>query len=730
MKTYRQLNTADCGPTCIRIICAYYKNKYSSKTLRSLCGLTTRLGITIYDLLSCLRRIGFQTSAVKLTLSDTEKMPLPAILYWKQEHFVVLHKITYNGDKKIFHIADPEFGKTKLDEEIFKKAFLGDSNTGISILMSPTNDFYRNKDKNKYTFKESLNVLNNVKKIILRYKWKFTFSALLTILAMLANWAIPIIFQKLIDNGIGHKNIDIVNMLAIGQFVLFCSYIISNNISNIVLSKIGYALGINLLSEYLHKLIKLPISFFDSKTNTDLIQMVDDQDNLKSFFIYDLIDFLFAVTNLLVFSVILINYNHVVFLIFSLFALISFLWTMFFIRKREHLNYARFSISSESKGGIYELIMGMKEIKINNAQNNKIKQIEEIQKKINKIQLKTLNINYLNTLGVLSLSKFKDILIIVFCAKYIISGHMTLGVLMSISYLLGQLNEPFNRIIIFSKTVQDAKMSLERLMEIQTEKNEDDKEVILDTYTSIKSIKLDNLSFKYPGSYSPYVLKDINISIPVGQVTAIVGASGSGKTTLLKLLLDFYNIEIGNIYIDSTKMTYINPEEWRSKCGIVMQDGKIFNGTLIDNIAIADEQPDLEKVYNSARVACINDFIKSLPKGYNTKIGNSGIELSGGQVQRILIARAVYKDPDFIFFDEATSCLDANNENYIMENLKEFYKNKTVIIVAHRLSTVKDADNIIVLDKGALVEQGSHEQLIDLRGYYFKLVKNQLELGV
>lgn len=732
MKSFRQLNTNDCGPTCIRIICSYFKNEYSLRTIRKFCGVTSKLGISVYDLISGLKKIGFNATAVKVNLNELDKMPLPAILYWKQEHFVVLYKTVVKSKNKVYYIADPEFGKIKLSSDIFKNAFLGNTDSGIGIVIDPTEVFFKNKDENKHTHIEYKELLRVLKDVMFKYRRKFILSIFFTVVAMVTNWAIPIVFQKIIDDGIGGRNFNIVNILAVAQFILFFSYIVSNNIANIFLSKIGYSLGINILTDYLHKIIKLPISFFDTKINSDFIQMVDDQENLRSFFVYNLIEFVLVVANIFVFSLILFQYNSIVFIVFMIFALISLLWSFLFIKRREELNYSRFYLSSESKNDIYELITGMTEIKINNAENTKITRVEKTQSKINSVQLKMLHVNYFNTLGVLSFSKIKDVMIIVFCANSIIMGNMTLGVLMSISYLLGQLSEPFNKLIGFLKVIQEAKISMERLLEIQMEKNENetvDKNDLLTTFSSSRAISINNLSFKYPGSHNPYVLKNINIDIPVNRVTAIVGSSGSGKTTLLKLLLRFYDASDGDIRIDDNNISKINTEEWRRKCGVVMQDGKIFNGTIAENIAVADENPDMQNVKNVASIACIDKFICSLPKGYDTKIGNTGIELSKGQYQRILIARALYKNPQFLFFDEATSFLDTNNEKDIVRNLENIYENKTIIIIAHRLSTVRRADIILVLDNGYLVENGTHDQLIKQRGYYFNLIKNQLELN-
>ena len=597
----------------------------------------------------------------------------------------------------------------------------------MALVVDPTEAFFQKKDR-KVSLRERMeNILCIFREILGKYRRRFLTVVLLSILGMVLNWIFPLLFQQIIDKGIAGKDFHLILVLALCQFILFFSYAVSGSLSNIVLSKIGFSVGVTFLSDYLEKLIKLPISFFDVKASSDLIQLVDDQDNLKSFFTYEAINVLFVVTNFVAFSAILIYYNYQVFLIFLFFSVLCIGWFSFFSRKRKMIDYLKFAVSSEGKSNIYELVMGMREIKINSAQRCKIDKVKETQEKINTYQLKDLYLNFYSTIGISSINKVKDIIVVVFCSYFVISGEMTIGVLMTITYLLGQLSEPVNRIMSLARSFLQAKYSLDRLSEIQKTPDENSNEKITPPAIA-KGIMLAGVSFKYPGTYNPYVLKDLNLVIPKGQVSAVVGTSGSGKTTLLKLLLSFYYPQKGDIYLDDKKMSGIESDKWRERCGIVMQDGYIFSGSIAENIAIADAEPDDQKVKEASKIACIDDFIEMLPMKYNTKIGNRGIELSGGQKQRLLIARAVYKNPDFIFFDEATSFLDTKNEYMIMNNLKNFYRGKTVVIVAHRLSTVKDADNILVLDKGCLVEQGTHKELSARKGHYYNLIKNQLEL--
>ena len=723
-----QLDSNDCGPTCIRMICKYYKNEYSAASIKSLCNLT-RLGATLLDLELCLKRIGFETALIKITDEEAIRMPLPSILYWKQEHFVVLYKVSCKKGEYLFHIADPAFGKIKIPLHFFQKAFLDNNNKGVALAMDPTKAFY-DKNDGKIRLREKLENMSDIlQETAGKHKRGFLTVLLLSVLGMVFNWIFPLVFQQIIDKGINGKDFNRVLLLASCQFVLFFSYAISSSLSNILLSKIGFRIGISFLSNYLEKLIWLPICFFDVKATSDLIQLVDDQDNLKSFFTYEAINVLFVATNFIAFSTILVYYDYKVFLIFLFFTALCIGWFSFFAKKRKTIDYLKFAVSSEGKSSIYELMTGMREIKINSAQRSKIDKVKEAQEKINFYQLKDLYMNFYSTIGISSVNKAKDIVVVVFCSYFVIKEEMTIGVLMTITYLLGQLSDPVNRIMSISRSFLQAKYSLDRLSEIQKTPDENS-EKKTDPPAISKGITLSNVSFKYPGTYNPYVLKELNLMIPKGKVSAVVGTSGSGKTTLLKLLLSFYYPQKGDLYLDDRKMDSIESDKWRKLCGVVMQDGYIFSGSIAENIAIADTLPDVEKLKIASKIACIDDFIETLPMKYNTKIGNRGIDLSGGQKQRLLIARAVYKNPEFIFFDEATSFLDTKNEYMIMHNLKDFYKEKTVVIVAHRLSTVKDADNILVLDKGRLVEQGTHKELSAQKGHYYKLIKNQLELDV
>lgn len=723
---YRQLESIDCGPTCIRMLAAYYGKKYTLKTIKDFSNIT-RIGISLKDIVDCCKLIGFNASSVRISLRELEIMPLPAILYWRQGHYIVLESIKKHKAESVYNIIDPEYGRVELSRDLLIQSWVNDT-TGLAIAVEPQADFMDINPETLNLKSENRKIWDSVLLFLHKYKKKFILTLLLSTCALIANWAMPILLQKTIDQGVLNKDISLVWTLLLGQMAFFIGYILASNTTDIILSKTGFMIGIDLISEYLQKIISLPMKFFDTRFNSDLIQRLNDQERIKRFLTETLDNMLFVVLNLIVFSGILLYYNYYIFLLFVLFSLLSILWTRFFLKKRRYIDYSRFTAESIQENNIYELVYGMSEIKVNNAQDIRIKQWEDLQDNINKVSLKSLYIDYYLSFGISFFNRLKDIIITGICAFYVIYSDMTLGTMMTISYLLGQLSGPITQIISFSKNLQDAKLSYERLEDIKSKPGEGNEDK-LPIPNITHGITLKNLSFKYEGSFSPYVLKNINLEIKKGCTTAIVGISGSGKTTLLKLLLAFYHPADGDVFLDAQKLRDTNANLWRNKCGVVMQDGYIFSGTIAQNIALSENEPNIERIDYAARIACIDTFFKQLPMGYNTKIGKTGIELSGGQKQRLFIARAIYKDPDFIFFDEATSSLDANNEREIMANLYEFYKGKTVVIVAHRLSTVKNANKIIFLDKGQIIEEGTHLELSKLNGAYYNLVKNQLEIG-
>ncbi|MCB9033547.1 MAG: peptidase domain-containing ABC transporter [Chitinophagales bacterium] len=725
-KFFHQHDSTDCGPTCLRIISNYYGKDFPLEYLREK-SFIGKDGVSLLNTKVLAEALGFETVSIKADINTLiNEQPLPCILHWNQNHFVVLYKIkkNYFNNNYSFYLADPAHGKAILKQQEFEKAWLSTDNKGVALLMQPTNQFYENED---------LIVQNKGFSFLWKYlhpnKSQLFALLLFTFLAGIVALTFPFITQFIMDKGIKPKNIPFITSLLFAQFALLIGQSIFNLIRNSLILKINTNISIQIISDFLTKLTKLSIPFFDSKSVGDINQRIVDHERIEFFLTHNLVSTIFGLFNFVIFSAILIYYNVSYFLIFLLGSIFSVIWIILFLKKRKAIDYQRFQVQQQNQDAVFEIISGMQEIKLNNAEQLKVSEWEKVQQHLFKINLKGLNIEQLQNIGSFTITQIKNILLLYLAAKQVVFNEITLGVMMSISYIIGQMNAPLEQLIEFFKEGQDARISLDRMSEVHNHSNETAiNQVALLQEKS--TITLNNVSFQYEGKYSPYILRNLNLQIPQGKVTAIVGASGSGKTTLLKLLLKFYNVTEGNIYVNNQDLEEINPNNWRNYCGTVMQDGFIFSDTIERNINLSDENIDKQRLYNACKIANILDFIESLPLGFNTKIGGTGLGVSIGQKQRILIARAVYKNPQFLFFDEATSALDANNEKEITNNLEAFFKDKTVVIVAHRLSTVKNADQIIVLDNGTVVEQGTHQELIRNKSHYYNLISNQLELGV
>jgi len=726
---FYQLESTDCAAACLAMIASFYGRKCELAQVKSLFDFT-RIGVSIQDILDVSPKLGLESVALKLTLSELQEIPTPAILYWKQDHFIVLEKIRTRKKERHYFLADPAYGKIALDEETFVNEWKNSNKKGIAIVTETSENAtdISLPAKTKDSLFDSL-FFKEAASFIRKNKLKYLLSFFLIMLALAANWFIPFTFQKIIDLGIAAKELNVVYFLLLAQLVLFISNFLSDFLSNLILTKINFKLGIGLQNNLLMKLMRLPVNYFDTKLNTETLQRLNDQNTIQNFITWKGIDFVLNVLNILVFGSILLYFNIMIFCVYAFLSIISMIWVFFFLKRRAVLEYAIFLRQSENNNNIYEFIMNMPEIKINNAQTHIVGKILSTVEKLNRLQLRSLFLNMYQVVGINFLSKLKEIIAVAICAIFIINGSMTLGTLLSISYIIGQLASPIQNLASFIRETQDADIANKRIGEIYNNQDEDSGRKRHIENKNFDNIKIENLSFKYPGNYNPFTLNNITFNIPHNSVTALVGASGSGKTTLLKLLLSYYPATEGKILLDNIPINEVYSHEWRKKCGIVLQDGQIFSGTIAENIVFSSEEIDEEKLLQSAKIACLDDFIESLPMGFNTKIGNTGIELSGGQRQRILIARAVYKNPQYLFFDEATSALDAENEKKIHDNLQSFFRGKTVLIIAHRLSTVKNADRIIVLKNGQIAEQGTHTQLVANRANYFNLVKNQLELG-
>ena len=721
-----QRDSMQCGASCLAMICSYFEKNECIEYLSEQCFATTE-GVSLLAIDKVASKLGLRTISGRMSVNSINNIENPCILHWNQNHFVVLYKVKKNR----FYIADPAKGLVKYNLEEFKKHWVstqsGGEEKGIAMFLEPTPAFYEKKIDEEPKEERSFKFLFGY---IKQYRKYFGQIVLGLLVGSLLQLILPFLTQSIVDVGIKNQNIGFIWLILLGQLMLTISRTAIDFIRRWLLLHISLRINISLVSDFFIKLLKLPMSFFDTKLMGDLMQRMGDHNRVNTFLTQQTLSIVFSLFTFVVFSIVLLSYNWLVFTIFMLGSLLYGGWLALFLRCRKVLDYELFEQQAINNNKTYEFITSMQEIKLQDCEQRRRWEWEDVQADLFGVQMKSLKHQQTQEAGSIFINELKNIVITVVAATAVIHGQLTLGMMLAVQYIIGQLNSPVEQLMSFFYSVQDVKISLERINEIHRMDDENGKQGLETSVTDEnKGIDMENINFKYDPHALKTIIDNVSLTIPKGKVTAIVGASGSGKTTLIKLMLGYYPVLGGQIHIGGTNVNTLNKKWWRRQCGVVMQDGVIFSESIARNIAVDDKEIDKQRLQTAAEIACIHDYVMGLPLKHNTKIGRDGVGLSQGQKQRILIARAVYKNPDYIFLDEATNSLDANNERMIVEHLDEFYKGKTVVIVAHRLSTVKNADQLVVLDKGKVVETGNHETLTAKRGTYYNLVKNQLELG-
>ena len=726
----KQPDAMDCGPASLVMIAQHYGRHYTLEHLRERCSLA-RDGVSLLGISKAAEEIGFRTVGGRLTFDKlAEKALLPCIVHWNQEHFVVVYAIRKQRKDYTVFVADPGKGLLTYSREEFCEHWVSTRTNGeekgIALLMEPTQLFYEQEGDQL----PSENRIRFLWKYLLRYRRFFGQLILGLLIGSLLQLVFPFLTQAIVDTGIQGKDIGFVWLVLLAEMMLLFSRTAIDFIRRKILLHISTRINVSLISDFFIKLMKLPMKFFDTKLTGDLLQRIEDHRRIENFLTNQTISIIFSAFTFVIFSVVLFIYHIPIFLVFLAGSILYGIWIRVFLKKRRQLDYKMFEQLGINRNVVYQLITGMQEIKLQGCEQRKRWEWEDVQADLFDVNMQALNLSQNQEAGGIFINELKNVLVTALAAAAVINGSLTLGMMLSIQYIIGQLNSPVEQLMNFIYQWQDVSISLDRMNEIHTQQNEEDADRHVKALPENNTnIHIHDLCFKYDGARPDYVLEGIDLHIPQGKVTAIVGASGSGKTTLVKLLLGFYAPNEGEIRIGDENLSTFNLSWWRTQCGAVMQEGYLFSDTIARNIAISDDEIDLDRLRQAARVANIAEYVEKLPLGYNTKIGQDGQGVSQGQRQRILIARVVYKNPRFIFLDEATNSLDANNERAIVENLSTFYKGKTVIVVAHRLSTVKHADQIVVLDGGKIAETGTHAGLTARHGKYYELVKNQLELG-
>lgn len=728
---YIQHDTMQCGIACLQMVCKYYGKEYSIAQLSELCFATNE-GVSLLGISQAAEKLRLHTICGRATTEQLGKVQLPCILFWNQNHFIVLYKVKKNRKGTRYYVADPGKGRVEYTEKDFKDGWLSTRSKGeekgIAMFLNSTPAFEKqcninDEQKGHRSFKFLFGYIKQHKKYFGQIILGLTVGCFIQLI-------LPFLTQAIVDVGIIHQNLTLIWPILLGQLALTVSRTTVEFIRRWLLLHISMRINISLVSDFFIKLLKLPMSFFDTKLMGDLLQRMADHKRVEQFLTTQTLSVMFSLLSFIIFGIVLFFYNRLIFVIFLTGSMFYGLWLAAFLNRRKTIDYELFEKQSVNNTKTYQFITSMQEIKLQDCERRRRWEWEDVQASLFEVQMKSLKLQQKQEAGSILINEVKNIVITVVAAAAVIQGSMTLGMMLAVQYITGQLNSPVEQLMKFIYSLQDVKISLERINEIHGMKNEESAERSLTSFPeSEKSLTFENVSFKYDPHSLQKTLDGINVTIPYGKTTAIVGASGSGKTTLLKLILGYYKVAEGEIKLAGENLNRYNLKWWRKQCGVVMQDGVIFSESIAQNIAVDDGETNADRLLRAVELANIKKFITGLPLSYCTTIGPDGVELSQGQKQRILIARAIYKNPEFIFLDEATNALDAENERVIVENLHDFYQGRTVVVVAHRLSTVKDADQIIVMDKGRIVETGNHTSLIEKQGAYYNLVKNQLELG-
>jgi ATP-binding cassette subfamily B protein len=726
LRYVRQRDAMQCGVASLSMICSLMGHHYGVTTLEHFC-FPTNEGLSLKGIAEAAEALGLNPIGVRVTLQELRQSEAPAILHWNQNHFVVFYGVTRRGR---YRIADPGKGCYTCSAEEMDAHWIScrsqGADKGIAMFFEPTDEFGTKVEE----LPDRGHSVRFLMSYINRYRQYFLIIAVGLLLGSVLQLLMPFLTQWIVDIGIKHRDIHFIWLVLIGELCIVLGKTANDFVRRWLLLHISMRINISLVSDFFIKLLRLPMDFFDTKLTGDLLQRMSDHSRVQTFLTQQTLGIAFSIMNIVVFGLVLLIYNRLIFLVFIVASVIYAVWVVMFLHRRKVLDYEMFEVQSSSQNKTYQFITTMQEIKLQNCECRRRHEWEDVQADMFEVQMKSLKMQQTQEAGSIIINEVKNIFITVFAATAVINGEITLGAMLAVQYIVGQLNSPIDQLMSFLYSMQDVKISLDRINEIHQRPDEDDGRCgVVSRVDGGNSIAVRNIGFRYDRHSPKLIIKGVSLQIAPGKVTAIVGASGSGKTTLIKLMLGYYRPETGDILVNGTDLATLNLRQWRQRCGVVMQDGVIFSESIARNIAIDDAEIDDRRLHEAAQIACIHDFIVTLPLGYNTQVGHDGLSLSQGQKQRILIARAVYRNPDFIFLDEATNSLDATNERAIVENLARFYRNRTVVIVAHRLSTVRHADNIAVIDAGQLIEQGTHEQLVALRGTYFRLIKNQLELG-